>query len=78
MPISFPHRLEAILICRLVLNLRRVPREQYLASVDLRLSRDQSTIPQMRFVTSQFLGNIGAPLRDNVNDCEGEGAEACY
>ena len=52
-----PHRIETILSCRLVLNLRRVAHQQ-----QGQLSAGQSTF-QLQFASNGFLGNIGAPLR---------------
>ena len=66
-----------ILTCRLVLNLRRVARERYTVSLsgDIGLGQELSTIPQLQFATNRFLGNIGAPLRNDEQDSEHEQEE---
>ena len=66
-----------MLTCRLVLNLRRVPREQHhdAASRGAEVRQQWSTMPQMQFSTGPFLGNIGAPLRDYRDDLDAESSE---
>ncbi len=53
-------RLAATLTTRLVLNLHRLPRVNGTVT---------STLPDVAFATNSFLGNIGAPLREETDDC---------
>ena len=63
-------RIEVILGCRLVLNLRQL-------SSDSLESQHDSGMPNIRFATSTLLANIGAPLRigeeeDEIGDADEE------
>ncbi len=53
--------LSAILVNRLVLNLRKVGNED---------KDNMSTISQVGFATNRFLDNIGAPLRNGSEDSD--------
>ena len=69
-----------MLTCRLVLNLRRVPRDSdQRVSRSIGVGQQQSVVPQMQFAARPFLGNIGAPLRedgDSLGDeTEGDASE---
>ena len=52
--VGFLQRLQNIITCRLVLNLKTFEETRQEASLHL---------PSLNFATNSFLGNIGAPLR---------------
>jgi len=60
--------IQSIAICRLVLNLRQLSGTHL--SNKTGHTVHECTLPEIRFATSAFLGNIGAPVREGVDEKE--------
>lgn len=57
MTLRFRSSASAVIICRLVLNLRQLGHDA--SGVDT----ETPSLPELAFATGPFLGNIGAPLQ---------------
>ena len=59
--------MEAIISCRLVLNLRRL---SHSSSTQMSRSENQISVVDLQFATNGLLGNIGAPLRSTEEEMD--------